>query len=193
MKQNSKKYAITGGIGSGKSTVCNIIKQLGYRVVSCDEVYKRLLYEDSFVKMLSNEFGDVLDCNGRIDKSKLSAIVFENREKLKRLNKITHPIIMQRALKEMEGLELSFCEVPLLFEGGFQQLFDGVIVVLRDLAQRVESVCKRDNLTANEVKNRINSQFNYDIDNFEKYYVIHNNGNLQELYDDTAKMIKNIV
>lgn len=192
MKQNNFKIAITGGIGSGKSVVAGIIAESGYNVVSCDEEYKKLLDEKEFLNELSLRFEGVVTPDGALDRRKLSKIVFGDKTQLEKLNEFTHPLIMERVLKAMQGKGLFFCEVPLLFEGGFEKLFDGVIVVLRNKSERIKSVCERDNLTAQQVENRINNQYNYDNNSFKEYYVIHNDGNLSDLRQKTQTILQQI-
>lgn len=193
MKQNKIKVALTGGIGSGKSTVLKIIDKEGYKTFSCDSIYCELLNNSDFLNMLVFEFGDILDKNGKLDRRKLSAIVFNNKEKLKRLEMLTHPAIMECALKRMNDFKISFCEVPLLFENGFEKYFDSVVVVKRRLADRISSVIERDNLCRNEVEMRIKSQTNYENANLSKYYVIHNNDkSIKELRQNVQNIIKDI-
>jgi dephospho-CoA kinase len=183
MRQNNNlKIAITGGIGSGKSTIARIIKEKGYPVFSCDETYAQLVKDKNFLKILADEFGDIYDENGELDRGKLSHIVFSDNNKLERLNEITHPKIFEKMFEDAAKLNcLCFFEVPLLFEEGNQKLFDGVIVVCREKDKRIESVMHRDNISEEEVRKRINSQYNYDNSNFAEYYVIHNNSNINNL------------
>mgnify|MGYP001032811519 CR=1 FL=1 len=192
MTQNNVKIAITGGIGSGKSTVAEIIAKQGYKVISCDAIYSRLLSDKEFVNVLSAEFGDILTEEGTLDRKRLSTVVFSDKAKLAKLNEITHPAIMERALKEMSGEGIYFCEVPLFFENNFEKLFDGVIVILRDKSIRISAVTERDDKTESEVVSRINNQFDYDNSKFEEYYVIHNNRNLKNLQSETLKIIEKI-
>jgi len=114
MKQSNIKIAVTGGIGSGKSTVCNLIAKLGYPVYSCDEIYAELFVSGAFLKEIIAEFGDkVADGKGGVDRKKLAAEVFSDDSKLERLNAITHPAIfseMFRRAEERKGLV--FFEVP---------------------------------------------------------------------------------
>ena len=192
MKQN-KKIAITGGIGSGKSTVAKLIKEQGYAVFSCDEIYSELIKDNDFLKSLCENFGEILDCNGQLDKVKLSKIVFNDKNKLRQLNSITHPAIIKEMFRRADRLNSTcFFEVPLLFENGYEKYFDETIVVLRELSKRIESVVLRDNLSKDEVQKRINSQFNYVDFDFAKYYVIHNNGNLNVLKSEVVDLIKQI-
>ena len=131
MMRNNFKIAITGGIGSGKSTVSKFIKQRGFNVISCDDIYRELLQKEYFLKELAKLFGDRAVSNGKLNRKYLSEIVFSDSEKLELLNRFTHPAIMRECFARMKD-ELNFCEIPLLFESGYQNLFDNVIVVLRD-------------------------------------------------------------
>lgn len=190
MTQNNIKIAVTGGIGSGKTTVCNILNEFGFKVVSCDDVYKQI--PDQVLKaVLEKQFLAAVN-NDKIDKKKLAQIVFNDKAQLEKLNSLTHPLIMKEAFKAMEEQNILFAEVPLLFESGYDKYFNKIIVVTRDLKTRIESVVKRDNLSKNEVKNRINSQFNYDFTDYAKYYVIHNDGNIDELRKEVLKVIKEL-
>lgn len=192
MTQNNIRIAVTGGIGSGKSTVCRMIEELNYPVYSCDGIYSELLASPRFLKKLEEEFGSSIVRSGAVDRAALSAIVFSDNSKLNILNDITHPAIMEEAFKKMRGHRLSFLEVPLLFENGFEKLFDGVIVVLRDLNERIDAVVQRDNLENKEIENRINSQFDYQNYDFSEYYVIHNSGSLEDLKVKTNEILKKI-
>lgn len=192
MTQNSLKIAVTGGIGSGKSTVCEIIKKYGFPVYSCDQIYSELLNSSDFLKKIENEFGGVLNSDGSLNRKALSAAVFNNESALKKLNTITHPEIISAAFKKMEGSSIAFLEVPLLFENGLEDLFDGAIVVLRGIEDRINSVISRSNLTRDEVLLRINSQYNYNKLDFTKYYVIHNCGNFEDLDCKTRQILTKI-
>lgn len=193
MMQNNIKIAITGGICSGKSTVAEIIKEQGYCVISCDEIYRELLEDPAFLALLNNEFCNIKNADGTLNRAKLSEIVFNDKEKLQKLNSLTHPQIMQRAMEQMSGKGLCFCEVPLLFEGGFDKLFDNIIVVLRDDEARIRELMVRSKIDKNRALLRINSQFNYKNGDFAKYYVIHNSGNLVQLKEKTLEILEKII
>lgn len=193
MTQSNYKIAITGGIGSGKSTVAEIISREGYPVFSCDEIYNELLCRREFLNKIAQEFEGVLNPDGTLDRVKLSEKVFNNKAELEKLNAITHPAIMEEVFTRSEKYKISFTEVPLLFESGLENYFDGTIVVLRKFEDRITSVSKRDGIDPNSVILRINSQFNYDNCNFAKYYVIHNDGNFDDLTRETDRILQKIL
>ena len=119
----SKKIAITGGIGSGKTTVSNLIKEKGYPVYSCDEIYKELIDSTIYIKEIEKAFPAAIK-QGKINRKGLAEIVFSNEQERKRLNEIAHPLIMKTLLDHISQREneLIFAEVPLLLEGNFENL-----------------------------------------------------------------------
>ena len=192
MKQSNLKIAITGGIGSGKSAVAEIIAGEGYPVFSCDKIYSELLTDKQFLQEIDKNFSGVINIDGSLNRSKLSCIVFNDEAKLKKLNEITHKKILSAAFGKMGGHKISFLEVPLLFENGFETLFDQVIVVMRDKDQRINSVINRDKISSKQVDLRINQQFDYENADFAKYYVIHNCSDLVDLKRKTVEILQKI-
>ncbi|MBO5888728.1 MAG: dephospho-CoA kinase [Clostridia bacterium] len=189
----NKLIAITGGIGSGKSTVSKIIKDLGYPVFSADEVYKNLIKNKDFVKKIYDGLG--IESNSyNFDKSLISSKVFNDKEMLKKLNEITHPEVMNELIKlSKEKGGVVFNEVPLLFESNFESLYDTVIIVVRNLNDRVSSVALRDNISKEEVLLRVNNQINYENIKSNAHTLICNNGSLSELAVKVKAVIDNIV
>ena len=158
-----KKIAITGGIGSGKSTVSNILKDKGYPVYSCDEIYAELVNSKEYIDEIKKAFPSAIK-QGEIDKKCLAEIIFSDKQKRTQLNKIAHPLIMQTLLARMNenDSQIVFAEVPLLLEGNFENLFDKTIVVLRNREERIRSICNRDGIPPEKAEERINAQFDYD-------------------------------
>lgn len=188
-----KLIAITGGIGSGKSTVSTIIKQLNYKVFSADEVYRDLLSDSGFVKTIYTALG-IESEDFVFDKELISKKVFNNKEMLSKLNAVTHPAIMDRMLNLSKAEKgIVFNEVPLLFEGGYESLYDKVIIVIRDEKSRVDAVAKRDNISASDVKKRIDNQVNYENISTNAHTLIVNDGSLSELTKKVKAVISEIV
>lgn len=173
------KFAVTGGIGSGKTVFCAILRGMGYPVYSCDEIYKTLLDDGEYLGELAARFPDCFR-DGKLDKKALSRRVFANAEDYAALNALAHPRVMERLTSLGADEEVYFAEVPLLFEGGFEKFFDGVIAVRRDEEARISAVSARDGLSREEIVARIQRQFqgNYEDKNC---VVVENDGSLEEL------------
>lgn len=165
-----KKIAITGGIGSGKSTVARIIKERGFPVFSCDEIYQDVIKSAEYIEKIAQIFPNAVE-NNIINRQTLAKIVFSDNEARKQLNSIAHPLIMENLFSKMEKSEstLVFAEVPLLFEEKLEGFFDEIWVVFRDLEDRICSTVLRDHCDREDVIQRINAQFNYDSVNSRQY------------------------
>ena len=164
-----KKIAITGGIGSGKSEAIKIIKELGFSVFSCDEIYKEVILSKEYVQEIEKNFPTCVK-SGKIDRTELANIVFNQPKKRDLLNRIAHPLIMKELLSKMQQIpdDFIFAEVPLLFEGGYESLFDYIFIITRSKKERIQSVTKRDNLSKEEILKRMDSQFNYNEENLKE-------------------------
>lgn len=191
MKQN-KKIAVTGGIGSGKTLFCNILKSLGYEVFSCDDIYADLLQEEAYLSLLIKNFPECFP-DGKFNKKILSERIFKNCEDKKTLESLAHPLILQRLLKKMEDKEIVFAEVPLLFEGGYEELFDCVIALVRNKEDRIEAVKKRSRLTEAEILNRMENQIDPALLFDKNCIIVENNGTVEELKEKTIKILSKIV
>ncbi len=193
------KIAITGGIGSGKSMAATILREKGYSVYSCDEIYKEVIHSPIYIEKVGNEFPVCIE-NGVVNRKILSNIVFNNPAKLEKLNAIAHPLIMEKLnnLMNNDANEIIFAEVPLLFESGLEKDFDKILVVQRDKAERVKSVLLRDNLSEKETLDRMNTQFGYDTIEGQAYiqnigaYVIYNNSTIEALKAQIDHFLSNL-
>lgn len=156
---------LTGGIATGKSTVAHMFSQLGTYRIDTDQLARQVVEpgEEAF-KAIVRFFGkEVVDDVGELDRKKLSDIVFADRAKLSVLNQITHPPI--RALLRAEltaaeerGVDVALVEVPLLYESGFDDGMDCVIVVVADEDTQVVRLMERNGFTEKEAKQRIAAQ-----------------------------------
>ena len=193
-----KRIAITGGIGSGKSTVLALLREMDYAVFSCDDIYADLLKDADYIQKIQAVFPAVVK-NGSIDKKALSETVFSNEQKRKKLNEIAHPLIMQSLFEKMnEQNGVVFAEVPLLFEGGYSSKFDGVIVVMREKQGRIEAITMRDNISKIQAEQRIKAQFDYDSPLAQKMFLetnaflLNNNLSQTELKENLCEILQKI-
>ncbi len=173
------KIAVSGSIGSGKSEVCRYLKELGYAVFDCDEENRKLLEEneDGYLKV-KEVFPDCFD-DGKLDKKKLSAIVFSDEDEKKKLEGIMHPLILERLNKREE--DPLFAEVPLLFEAGWDVYFDHNILVVSDLDILLLRLEER-GLNREEAIERLNAQMPVSEKIKRADKIIYNNGSLEDLH-----------
>lgn len=192
------KIAVTGGIGSGKSTVAELLRSKGLSVFSCDEIYHKLIKQKDYLAAIEARFPNTIK-DGKLLKEKLSQIVFTDKDALEALNSITHPLIIKELEKEMEEVQAPFvfAEVPLLFEGKFDSRFDRILVVLREKHSRIHAIMKRDRLKETCIIARMNNQFDYDrnkeaLTKNRKVFLINNNDSQEALEKEVSNFLKSI-
>jgi dephospho-CoA kinase len=154
---------ITGGIGSGKSTVCKLFELLRVPVFEADKVAKELLDTHPEIKSgLIHQFGkSIYTKNGTIDRKKLAGIIFNNQLQLQKMNELVHPVVrneFKNWVKEYNEQPYVIHEAAILFESGFYKMMDYTILVSAPLEQRIERVMKRDGVTRKQVMERMKNQ-----------------------------------
>jgi len=172
------RIGITGGIGSGKSTVSKIFEVLGIPVYYADDASKRLMNEDEELKeKLRSTFGDETYVDGQLDRAYVAAVVFNDPGKLVLLNSIMHPATIKDAEKWMlhQTTPYAIKEAALIFESGSQEYLDKVIGVYTPVTVRIHRVMQRDNVTREEVLSRMNKQIDEDMKMRLCDYIITNN------------------
>lgn len=181
-------YGLTGGIGSGKSTVADLLEEYGVPVVAADELSRIVVARGSRgLQDVVELFGPgVVDENGDLDRQKMAAIVFQDPGKRRELESILHPRIRERFEQVLDALEkaghqVAVYEVPLLFEKNLQGEMKAVILVTADDAVRVERVRARDDVTQTEVRARMAAQMDEATKRRKADYVIENNGTRDDL------------
>ena len=161
------KIGLTGGIGSGKTTVAKIFETLGVPVYYADDVAKQLMQEDNVLKQsIINIFGkDSYTTDGKLNRSYLSSTVFSNPHQLERLNAIVHPATIQHAEQWMQQQQAPYVikEAALIFESGSQSILDYVIGVYAPQALRIQRTIKRDNIDKDKVLQRMQNQIDENI------------------------------
>jgi len=173
------KIAVTGIIGSGKSEVCNILKNLGANVFSADEINRELLLDDDYLEKLNKVFPETF-VEGVFDKSVLTKLVFSDKAKLELLNSIAHPEIMKRVWERTAGENLVFCEVPLLYPE-YAKGFDLVWVVVSTCSDRVTRISLRDGRSLSQAESIVKSQEDNKNIKYDDCDIIYNDGSLEDL------------
>ncbi|MFT5645707.1 MAG: dephospho-CoA kinase [Aureispira sp.] len=175
------KVGITGGIGSGKSTVCMLFEKFGVPVYYADDRAKWLMnHQEDLKQKLKESFGAATyKEDGLLDRAYLAGIVFKDRAKLDVLNSIVHPAVFEdgeqwQAEQEALGAVYSLKEAALLFETGSYQHLDRIIVVTAPEETRIKRVMERDSTTAEEVRARISKQMAQEEKEKRADYVITN-------------------
>lgn len=175
------KIGITGGIGSGKSTVCKVFKVLGIPVFEADQVARQLMNSDAKVRIqLISLFGStVYLADQTIDRTFLSAIVFNSPSLLAALNSIVHPAVRNAFDDWCKDQQSPYVlhEAAILFESGFYKLMDKTIAVAAVESERVQRVMKRDNTSEQQVRQRISNQWTDEQRVKLADFVISNNDN----------------
>ncbi len=188
---------LTGSIATGKSTVSNMLRELGIPIVDADQIAREVVKpgEVAYEKIVKT-FGDaIVQSDGLIDRKKLGAIVFSNDEQRKKLNAIVHPevrkkMIMQREYYKEQGYKAVILDIPLLFESGLTDYVEKTLVIYVEESTQLKRLMKRDNSTKEEALQRMQSQ--YPIKDKIKLAdaVINNNGSLDETREQLLALLK---
>lgn len=193
---------LTGGIGSGKSTVARWFIKQGVPVLDADKTVHNLLQSDSLViSKLVQDFGtEILDEKGQISRSKLGAQIFSDNDARKRLERIVHPRVIecmnaeQTVLRDI-GVRVCVWDVPLLFEAGFEKFVDEVWVVWVPRELQIQRVLARDKLSLSEVEARIAAQGSLEDKRQQADILIDNSGSelqtIAQLEENWERLIVN--
>ena len=160
------KAGLTGGIGSGKSTVAKVFETLGIPVYYADDAAKKMMQEDAALKAkITQAFGNESYLNGQLNRPFLSSLVFNNPEKLALLNSFVHPATIEDAEKWMRQQTAPYVlkEAALIFESGAQEHLDYVIGVSAPTPLRILRTMKRDGISREEVLQRMDRQMDESI------------------------------
>lgn len=175
-----KKIGLTGGIGSGKSTIAQVIKHIGYPVYIADKEAARLMDSHPDIrKDITERLGtNCYTSEGHINKPVLAQIIFENKEALEEVNRIVHPRVMEafEQWAAMQSASLVFCETAILYESGLERYFDAVICVTAPEEVRVRRVMERDRCELKDVMARVRNQMDEDEKCQRANFVIYNDG-----------------
>ncbi len=183
------KVGLTGGIGSGKTTVAKIFESLGVPVYYADQKAKEIMHKNPVVKaQLKDLFGDRAFVNNRLNVSYISGIVFDNPKMLKTLESIVHPAVRQDFIDWTlnQNADYVMVENAILHKSGMNQLVDLIITVVANDDERIKRLQQRDQKTVKEIKKVMKNQNEVSELLKKSDFVIENN-------DDMDKLIENVI
>ena len=191
------KVGITGGIGSGKSTVSRFFSELGVPVYDSDQRAKSLMqHDDSIIIKIKKEFGDDSYLNNVLNRSHIAEIVFKNELKLKQLNAIVHPLVrtdFNNWLSQNSNARFVIKEAAIMIESGAYKDLDKLIVVNANREQKIKWIKKRDHLLLEDIENRIQNQLSDKIRNQYADFIIENNSSKKELKQQVLSIYNKLI
>ncbi|WP_086444290.1 dephospho-CoA kinase [Candidatus Enterococcus lemimoniae] len=186
---------LTGGIATGKSTVVKVFKELGFPVVDADVIAREVVEvgRPGLAKIVSTFGTEMLQPDRSLDRKKLGALVFSDEEKRQKLNALLSPFLREAILSQIEKKKdqasLVVVDIPLLYEGGYENDMDQVAVVYVPETIQLDRLMERDHLTEQEAWQRINSQLSIEQKKQKADIVFDNQKTIQE----TKKLVENWV
>jgi dephospho-CoA kinase len=200
-KTNKKilKVAVTGGAGSGKTSVCNRLKELGVKVISADEMAREAVAPGSTAfKKIVHYFGNtILLSDGTLNRKKLRRMITDDSDARLAMERFIHHEIAKLILKnvvfaEKEGSRMVVIEVPLLFELDMKEKFDWVVVVSADKELRVKRLMERDQTSRDEAMHLIDVQMPEKEKINRADYVVRNEGSMEKLVESVDILFNNL-
>lgn len=179
---------ITGGIGTGKTTVLNELEKKGFNVLNADKLAKKEM--EKIKEKIKELFGKEVLTKQGIDHKKLAEIVFNNKKKLKELNELIHPLVKEKIEKEIKGIKKTAIEIPLLFESGMEKLCDKILVVYSQKEKMIER--KKDKMNKEELLKRISFHIPLQEKIRKADYLIENNKTIKELQNKINELEEKI-
>lgn len=195
-KRRPLVIAVTGGMGTGQSSVCQFLHYLGAKAINADKIAKREIENNAAVqKELKKTFGaKIFYPNGKLNRKLLARLAFADEAKTVRLNKIVHPQMVSRIIEIIESARDSgrysmiVVDAALIFELSLENMFDAVVVVTSKMQNRLERIKLRDKLSDKEISDRMSKQIPIEDKMQWADYLIENNGTLKQLEENTKKL-----
>ena len=192
----TKIIGLTGGIGSGKTLVAEYLKSLGVPVYIADDKARELMTSDKIIDAVSTAFGKEIVDNDKLNREKLAQLVFNNPEKLQKLNNIVHPEVKKHFdawVERHKDSPFVFKEAAILFESGSYKYCDAIITITSPLETRLKRVIERDKTDRESVLKRIKNQWTDEQRIAKSNYVIHNMSveATKKQVDEILKILKN--
>ena len=186
----AKIIGLTGGIASGKSTVSDELRKCAIEIIDADAISRTLLEVNGpAYAEVAEAFPQYIGEDGAVDRRALGAYVFSHEDALRKLNGITHPIIVSEVKKRAEQAErCAVIDAPLLIEVGLDRICDEIWLVTADRETRIRRIIARNGLTRAEAEDRIDRQMPEEEKRLRAHRVIENNGSLEKLYEEIEKL-----
>ncbi|MFJ7637522.1 dephospho-CoA kinase [Peribacillus sp. NPDC097264] len=188
---------ITGGIASGKSSVSQYLRELGFVIVDADVASRAVVEpgEEAYLQVVKAFGEDLLLSDGRIDRAKLGSIIFHDQEKRLLLNRIVHPAVRNWMRQETEkalaaGAETVFMDIPLLFESKLTFMVERTLLVYVDESVQLERLMNRNALTETDALARIHSQMPLKDKKELADAIVDNNGDIEETKKQVVEILK---
>lgn len=192
------KIGITGGTGSGKTSVCKHLKDKGFQVIDSDAIARKILDKDSNAyNTVVSHFGKfILKSNGEINRKVLGSIVFDSPEDLNFLQSVVTKKTVENIRSILETIvpekNLIFLDAPILFEVGLDKYMDMVWMVLSPRDQRIKRLAMRDGISDNEIEKRMSAQMPEEMKQKLSDIIILNDGTLDDLYLKVDKLLEDL-
>ena len=196
---NMYLIGLTGGMGSGKSTVADCLRSNGIPVIDADVIAHKIMNEESTLDKIHEIFGkNVFDKDGSLNKVKFSSVLFTNTVKRKKLNEFVHPKVWTEMMNETEkyvtkGSKVIFLDVPLLIESGWHTRVNETWLVKADYNERIERLSLRTNLSTEEIKKRIEIQMPESEKEEYADKIINNGGTIEETGKQVIEELQKII
>ena len=189
--ENKKvKIGITGGIGSGKTYICNLLRERGYEVYNCDDEAKRIMLEDEeIISQIKTLIGnDAYTPDGQLNKPVIANFIFSDKDNAATVNSIVHPAVKRDFLRWAEGKQVAIMESAILFESGFDNVVDTTVLIWADARNRLKRAMTRDHATREQIEARMAAQISDDEARRKADYIFRHNN-----YDETENEMRKLI
>ena len=179
------RIGLSGGIGSGKSTACEIFSELGVPVIDADIIAHNVVQAGMpALQLIKEEFGeDIITKDGLLDRKKVRNQIFTNETYRKKLENILHPVIYEKIVHEIENINSSYCiiSIPLLLETGALDIIDRILIIDASRELQLSRASVRDNASLNDIEGIIQAQIPRNVRLATADDIINNEGDIENL------------
>jgi len=200
MYKFNKTIAVTGGIGSGKSTVCKIIRENGFKVIDTDEITRKLRKPGgkAYLELIKLFGKDIIQKDKRLNRNKIKQKILSNPSLKKELENLLHPLVLKEVEKEIQLIRRKnynkyiFVEVPLLFEARWDKFFPHILLIKAPIEKRIERVKQTRNMNSYQILSFIKSQLPDHEKEKRSTWIINNDKSLEELKTQVKTFLKEL-